>query len=293
MKTLTPEPILQFTDSQHCDGDLENIPKNYSFGSKVYEDFIERRGKVKEVLSLDDTIEFHMAGTIKNNVEKKRYVLETAIGFNSELSSNLLIIINFLNDMTENTQRIFNDEKYQANFKKAVLLLKKNKIGLEKAFKLKDEFQKKYEFWEYLFYDSKDTVIKHYVWEDNTRDCYEKVTVPKKEDIPISSLCSTLLMLNEKGLIEFDYDCITKLKERYRKKFFSFAEKKSIAFYKRLVEEEQKIERPLFSITKKTSFRDVTEILHENELLDYFPFSSRCDAEFLAYILREHFKKEE
>ena len=114
---LEVEPVLQFTDTQNLE-ENSDAPKNYSFGVEVYNDFIKRKAKIKERLTLGD-VEFHMTGTIKNNRERKKYVLETAIGFNDSLSSDLLTITNFLVNMTENPLRIFNNEKYQTDFKEA------------------------------------------------------------------------------------------------------------------------------------------------------------------------------
>lgn len=292
MKTIETA-ILQFTDSQQYKRNLkrknlENFPRNYSFGKNVYDDFMLRKAKIKNFLGLD-TVKFHMAGTIKNKEEKKQYALETAIGFNKPLSSNLLTVINFLNDMTEDPKKIFDNKKYQDDFREATFLLKNKKIKIRETFNLKDEFRKRYEFNEYLFYDSKNNTIRHHSWEDKAVH-YERVSVPKKEDIKLESLNSTLLELNARGLIGFDYDKIVKLKEQYRKQFFK-AKKKDIAYYRRLIEEEQKTNHPLFSITRETSFNNIIDSLQDNEILNYFPFSSRFNVEFLAYVLRDKFGK--
>lgn len=289
MKTKAPEleiePVLQFTDTQNSEENLD-APKNYSFGREVYEDFTKRKAKIKEKLDLGN-IRFHMIGTIKNNKEKRKYVLETAIGFNDSLSSDLLTSINFLVNMTENPLKIFNNEKYQNDFKEAVFSLKKNKIKIKRAFSLEDKFLKKYEFDDYLFYNPEKNIIKYHEWEDKTSQ-YE-TAILKKDDIAITKPRETLLMLNEKGLIEFDYGRIVELKKQYRKKFFSLDEKKNLAYYRRIIEEEQKINHPLFLITKESSFNNVINTLEEKEILNYFPFSSRFNIEFLAYALRNKF----
>jgi len=133
----------------------------------------------------------------------------------------------------------------------------------------------------------KEDIIKYHGWEDKTSQ-YE-AAISKKDDMVLTNPRATLLMLNEKGLIGFNYERIVELKRQYRKQFFSLTKKKDLAYYRKVVEEEQKINHPLFLITKETGFNNVIDSLEEKEILNYFPFSSRFNIEFLVYILRDRF----
>lgn len=284
------EPILKFTDTRSYDGNPEDMPGNYSFGKSVYEDFVKRRARIKDNLGLRDDVEFHMVGAIKNDNEKRQYTLETAVGFNSQLSSGLLTTINFLVNMTEDPQKILEDRKSQGDFEKAAFLLRGEEVKVKEAFNLKDAVQKKYGFDEYLFYDSEGDILRYHAWETPSD---KRIAVPKEESIHLLLLRSALSALNKKGLIGFNYEKIVELKKHYRSQFFKKAQKKDIAYYRKIVEEEQKLDHPLFLITRETSFKEVLEGLQENELLSYFPFSSKLDVEFLAEVLRSQFGQKE
>ena len=96
------------------------------------------------------------------------------------------------------------------------------------------------------------------------------------------------LRLHESKLLDIDHKKITDIKEKHRSSFFKNKDlviKKDLAYFRNIVKQGKKMDNPLFLITESSSFEDVINTINKEEIITYFPFSSRLDNEFLLRVL--------
>ncbi len=130
-----------------------------------------------------------------------------------------------------------------------------------------------------------NNILTHHGWGGG-------LEAPFEEDSPVDKLKFTdfLMSCNKSNLLKLDYSKVQEIKSAHRGKILGDdSTTKDINYFRSLINLGGEGKHPIFSVSNQTGLEKIIEILPQEEILEYFPFSSKFDLEFLNEVFKEKF----
>ena len=267
------DPVFKFTTHQSNQSDDY---KSYSFGEEIYNEFLKRSQKIQKIQGLKKQ-KYHLVGTIKGDEQQGVYTIHTSVGFESPLCKEILKTVEYLNDISENPEKILRNLNYSQEFEQSAKKLKSKGFNIKEIYSYKNELWKTYKYSEYLLYKSEQELIYHHM----------KKTEPTK--IKITDLQKTLINLNRQGIIKKDDLKITEMKKEIKPSKKSENSQKGIDYFRKISKQGTSVKNTHNEITTKTEFDKLITLLDTEKILKYFPFKSQINTGFIKKILINKF----
>lgn len=250
----------------------------FSFDESVYSDIQERVLRIKKRFNLENLLAYSFGNIVWDDINRK-FSLDSPLILKHELFEQIRVTGNFLQQVVFPTKIIGNDT-YIRKFLDSIGRLKSAGIGIRDIFEMNGDFNKSYNFEDYLEYR-----------EGNLKYLRDKETVQILSD----NYPNLLIDLCGRKLVSVNFDEIGKIKKDYVKDITekdSFDKKKGLDQLRQFIKHEEREEtHSVVLIKRNDSAMRILSLLTEKQILDYFPFDSRFDRNFLIHVVKDLINK--